>query len=43
MQCIDTINQFLSENSNDFVLIVAGYADAIRDNFFAINSGLERR
>jgi hypothetical protein len=42
-QCIDTINQFLSENSADFVLIVAGYADAIRDNFFAVNSGLERR
>ena len=42
-ECIDSITAFLSENASDFVMIVAGYPDAIRDNFFAINSGLERR
>ena len=41
--CIDTINQHLSENKNNFLLIVAGYGDQLDKNFFSINPGLERR
>ena len=41
--CIDTINQHLSENNNNFLLIVAGYGDQLDKNFFSINPGLERR
>ena len=41
--CIDTINQHLSETKNNFLLIVAGYGDQLDKNFFNINPGLERR
>lgn len=42
-ECIDTINLFLSENKEDFMLIVAGYEKEIQECFFNVNSGLERR
>jgi len=42
-ECIDTINKFLSENTSDFILIIAGYKDELERHFFAINKGLERR
>ena len=42
-ECIDTINQFLSENREDFVCIIAGYKDALKNCFFKYNAGLERR
>ena len=42
-ECIDTITAFLSENRNDFVCIIAGYKDALKQCFFKYNAGLERR
>lgn len=41
-ECIDTINQNLSEN-RDFLVIIAGYADALDKCFFNVNPGLARR
>ena len=42
-ECIDTINQFLTENVDDIVCIVAGYADEIEKCFLGQNPGLSRR
>ena len=42
-ECIDTINENLTENKTDFICIIAGYKDEIDSCFFAFNSGLERR
>lgn len=42
-EAIDTINQFLSENSDNFIMIIAGYEKDVKDCFFAYNQGLERR
>ena len=42
-ECIDTINQFLSENRSDFICIIAGYKDSLEKCFFNYNSGLQRR
>jgi len=42
-ECIDTINQFLSEHRDDFCCIIAGYEDQIRKSFFSVNDGLESR
>lgn len=42
-EAIDTLNQFLSENYNDFICIIAGYEKNLNDNFFSQNPGLDRR
>ncbi len=42
-ECIDTINQFLTEHKRDLVVIIAGYQDNLKTCFFAMNQGLERR
>ncbi len=42
-ECIDTINENLTEKKTDFICIVAGYKEEIDSCFFAFNSGLERR
>ena len=42
-ECIDTLNQSLTESKSDFVCIIAGYADDLTKSFFSYNSGLERR
>lgn len=42
-ECIDTINQYLSENNNKLICIIAGYKDDLDKCFFAINQGLNRR
>ena len=42
-ECIDTINKFLSENTRDFVCIIAGYEKELNETFFTANPGLERR
>lgn len=42
-ECIDTINEFLSEHKKDIVCIIAGYAADIEKRFFALNKGLARR
>jgi len=41
-ECIDTLNQNLSENKN-FICIIAGYKDDLMKCFFKNNEGLERR
>lgn len=42
-ECVDTINQFLSENTKNFIMIIAGYKDHVDRYFFSMNPGLERR
>ena len=42
-ECIDTINENLTEKKTDFICIIAGYKDEIESCFFSYNSGLERR
>ena len=42
-ECLDTINQNLSENKNRFICIIAGYADELEECFFGANPGLKRR
>jgi SpoVK/Ycf46/Vps4 family AAA+-type ATPase len=42
-ECIDTLNQFLSEKKQDFVCIIAGYKEDLEQRFFRSNPGLERR
>jgi len=42
-ECIDTLNQELSENRRKIVCIIAGYEDEIQKAFFGSNPGLERR
>ncbi len=42
-ECIDTINENLTEKKTDFICIIAGYKEEIDSCFFAFNSGLERR
>lgn len=41
-ECIDTLNQNLSENT-DFICIIAGYKEHLETRFFNINPGLARR
>lgn len=41
-ECIDTINQLLSERT-DTLCIIAGYKDDAQTSFFSYNKGLERR
>jgi hypothetical protein len=42
-ECIDTINQNLTEKKNQLLVIIAGYADALDNCFFSYNEGLRRR
>lgn len=42
-ECIDMINQFLSEYKNDFMMIIAGYDEELNKCFFSYNPGLRRR
>jgi stage V sporulation protein K len=42
-ECIDTLNQYLSEHVDDFICIIAGYKDLVQECFFGANPGLERR
>jgi len=42
-EAIDTLTSFLSEHKNDFCCIAAGYEDDIKNYFFAMNQGLDRR
>ena len=41
-ECLDTLNQALSEKRN-FICIIAGYKDALDKSFFSFNEGLKRR
>ena len=42
-ECLDTLNQNLSENKKNFILIIAGYPDQLDKCFFSHNEGLKRR
>jgi len=42
-ECIDCINQNLSEKKDSLLCIIAGYKDALDKCFFAYNEGLRRR
>ena len=42
-ECLDTLNQALSENKQDFICVIAGYANALDTSFFSYNEGLRRR
>lgn len=42
-ECVNALNQCLSEYKKDFVCIIVGYKNSLRDNFFSLNEGLERR
>lgn len=42
-ECIDVLNQNLSEGKCDFVCIIIGYKQALKESFFSYNLGLERR
>lgn len=42
-ECIDTINQNLTEKKNKLLVIIAGYKDSLDSCFFSYNEGLRRR
>jgi hypothetical protein len=42
-ECIDTINQNLTEKKKNLIVIVAGYTDQLEKSFFSVNEGLRRR
>jgi SpoVK/Ycf46/Vps4 family AAA+-type ATPase len=42
-ECIDVLNQNLSEAKSEFICIIAGYKESVNKHFFAQNAGLERR
>ena len=42
-ECLDCINQFLSVYRQDFLCIIAGYEQDIKECIFSVNKGLERR
>ena len=42
-ECIDTITSFLTENKEDFILILAGYKNDLQQYIFNNNKGLDRR
>ena len=42
-ECLDTINQYLSENVDKIICIIAGYKNELNSCFFSLNPGLRRR
>ena len=42
-ECIDTINQNLTEKADKFLCIIVGYKEEVQSCFFNYNKGLERR
>jgi stage V sporulation protein K len=42
-ECLDILNQNLSDNKNKFICIIAGYTKELETNFFSANPGLTRR
>jgi hypothetical protein len=42
-ECIDTLNQNLTERKKDLFCIIAGYKDSLEKDFFSVNEGLRRR
>ena len=42
-ECVDTLNQYLSENVDKIICIIAGYKKELDSCFFSLNPGLRRR
>ncbi len=42
-ECVDTINQYLTENVDKIICIIAGYKKELDTCFFSLNPGLRRR
>ena len=42
-ECIDAINQYLTENVDKIICIIAGYKKQLNECFFSMNPGLKRR
>ena len=42
-ECLDTLNQNLTENKKNLLCIIAGYKEALDSCFFSYNEGLSRR
>ena len=42
-ECIDTLNQNLTEKKTQFICIIASYKDSLEKDFFSVNEGLRRR
>tara|TARA_B110001450_G_scaffold36412_1_gene32174 strand:- start:4217 stop:5206 length:990 start_codon:yes stop_codon:yes gene_type:complete len=42
-ECIDTLNQYLTEKSDKIICIIAGYKKELDESFFSMNPGLRRR
>lgn len=42
-ECVDTLNEYLSENSDKLICIIAGYKKQLNESFFSLNPGLKRR
>ena len=42
-ECINVLNQNLSDNKNKFICIIAGYQNELDEMFFSTNPGLKRR
>lgn len=42
-ECIDAINQYLTENVDKIICIIAGYKKELNQSFFSMNPGLRRR
>jgi len=42
-ECVDTINQYLTEHYDEIICIIAGYKQELDKCFFSINPGLRRR
>lgn len=43
LECINTLNQFLSEHRGDFICFLAGYKDKIENELMSMNPGLKSR
>lgn len=43
LECINTLNQNLTERKGEFILIIAGYREETERFFFGLNQGLKRR
>lgn len=42
-ECLDTLNQCLSELKDSILVIICGYANEIENSIFRVNAGLKRR
>jgi len=42
-ECVDALNEYLSEKVDKIVCIIVGYKKELNDSFFSLNPGLKRR